>query len=398
MYEISDRPMRKVQPSELILNKPLPCSVYDEHGNLLLREGYVISIPKHINDLVVRGAFTPSPPPPAPPPKPGAIEDEDKVAPPPSVPPEPSIQSVFLRAEALAMTLKRLHAHLEAKSLQAELSLVVRSLAHAIMQACNDDADALLAACHLDRQHPYLVVQQLLSTTVAEIAARDLGMDGATRLSLMCAALTHDIALLPVQHKLDSQNGPLDATQQAMMRTHPYRTVEILANMGVKDTLWLEFARQHHERMDGSGYPQGLKGNDILTGSRLLGIADSYAAMVTPRPNRHGQIPQEALKALHQQRGSLYDEGILLQFINTLTVYPPGTLARLADGEIGVIRSRQKKGAPLDLWLLYDRNGMPIMRPQRCDPSAPAYAIKEILRVEECRSANVVMKRLWSQN
>ena len=307
-------------------------------------------------------------------------------------------QSVFVRAEALAMTLKRLHDRLQADSLQVQLGLVVRSLAHAIIQACNEDPDALLAACHLDRHHPYLVVQQMLSTTLVELVARDMGLSESTRLSLACAALTHDIALLPMQLQLDSQTEPLDAQQRDLLFTHPDRTADTLAALGIDDPLWLEFVRQHHERMDGSGYPAGLQGDAISPGSRLLAIADSYAAMVTPRPNRVGQLPKDALKALHLQRTTLYDEAILLQCVNALTVHPPGTVARLADGEIGVIRTRQKKNAPLDLWVLYDRNGLPTMRPQRCDPTAPAYAITDILRVEECRSASVVMKRLWTQS
>lgn len=390
--------MRRVQPSELVLDKPLPWPLYDEYGNLLLREGYVISIPRHLDSLVKRGAYVQTGPSPA-----AGLRVGEASAPEDGLPvfrPKPIAvsQPVFSRAEALAQTLKRLHAHLQADSLQAQLRTIVRSLANSVLQACEEDADALLAAFHLDRQSPYLVVQQLLGCALTDIAAREAGLDGSTRLLLACAGLTRDIALLPWQKQLDTQTHGLDAEQNALIRAHPLRSADILAAQGVDDQLWLDFVRQHHERVDGSGYPYALQGDAILPGARLLGIADSYAAMVTPRPNRVAKFPKDALKLLYQQRSSLYDEQFLRISVGALTALPPGTMVRLANGELAVVRSRQRKGESADVWTLYDKSGMPVMRPQRRDVNDPTYAITGVLRVEECRSAALVMKRLWTHS
>ena len=387
--------MRRVQQSELALDKPLPWSLYDEHGNLLLRAGYILSIPRHLNSLINRGAYIQTSGQKTPQlfesKATSSVEQFSFRA---TALPAP--QAVFTRAEALAQSLKRLHTHLQAQSLQVELRTIVRSLAHGLIQACEEDADALLAAFHLDRQSPYLVIQQLLGCTLTEIAAREMGIDANTRLSLICAGLTRDIALLPWQAQLDMQTHELDAQQNALIRVHPLRSAEILAAHGVDDLMWLEFVRQHHERIDGSGYPRALQGNAILPGARLLGIADSYSAMVTPRPNRQGKIPKEALKSLYLQRACLYDEDILRVSVGALTTLPPGTIVRLANDELAVVRTRSKKDTPTDLWALYDKNGMPIMNPKPRDASDPAHAITHVLRVEECRSAALVMKRLWT--
>lgn len=388
--------MRRVLQSDLVLDKPLPWSIYDEEGNLLLRQGYVISIPRHLSSLLERGAYVQTsidPRPALSSTAPPAGSDSDYVFRSKAL---PAVQPVFGRAEALAQTLKRLHAHLQAQTLQAELRTIVRSLAHSLLQACAEDADALLAAFHLDRQSPYLVIQQLLGCVFTEIAARELGLDAGTRLSLACASLTRDIALLPWQAQLDMQTHGLDAQQNALIRSHPTRSAEILREMGVDDPLWLELVRQHHERIDGSGYPNALRGDGILPGARLLAIADSYAAMVTPRANRSGKFPKEALKALYLQRAVLYDEELLRLAVGAVTTLPPGTMVRLANDELGVIRTRQKKDQPHDVWALYDKNGMPIMTPVRRDPREPAYAITGVVRVEECRSAALLMKRLWT--
>mgnify|MGYP000922283549 CR=1 FL=1 len=382
--------MRRIRQSDLVLDQPLPWPLYDENGNLLLREGYILSIPRHINALLARGAFAPEPP--ADHPAQPTLELPECQA--PLLVNDP----VFARAESLAMTLKRLHAHLLAESLPTELRPVVLGLAHGIVDACNEDADALLAALHLDRVHPYLVIQQLLGATLVEMSARELGMDESSRLSLACAALTRDIALLPMQTQLDQQSSALSPQQVQWVRHHPERSVAMLASMGVTDTLWLELVLQHHERIDGSGYPRALCGDAILPGARLLAIADSYAAMVTPRPNRSGQFPRDALKDLFLQRLRLYDDPLLQLSIKTLTMHPPGTLVRLANGEFAVVRSRQKRNASLDLWSLYDSKGMPILRPQQRDSNDPEHSITGSLRVEECRSAALVLKRLWMQS
>ena len=201
--------------------------------------------------------------------------------------------------------------------------------------------------------------------------------------------LAHQIALMEAA-------GALTREQTVQVRSHPVHSAEQLAAMGVTDALWLQLVQQHHERCDGSGYPHGLRGDAILPGARLLAVADSYAAMVTPRANRTGQLPRDALRALFLERSRLYEDALVQLSIKTLTMHPPGTLARLANGALAVVRSRQKHDAPLDLWSLYDSNGMPVMRPQRCDAADPAHGIVGALRVEECRSAALVLKRLWT--
>ena len=397
--------MRRVQASELSLDKPLPWPIYDEYGNLLLRQGYVISIPRHLSSLLKRGAYVRVQPLPA------LTRPVDTRASTSSsasdyvfgtrihasARPHSPAQPVFSRAETMAQTLKRLHAHVLAKSLQADLNSIVRSLANAMLEACSDDSDALLAALPLDRQSPYIVTQQLMGCALAEIAAREMGLDAPTRLSLACASLTRDLALLPLQAQLDVQTQSLDIHQDAFIKLHPLHSADILVQHAINDALWLKLVRQHHERLDGSGYPDALRADAIHPGAKILAIADSYAAMVTPRPNRAGIPPREALKAIYQQRSSLYDEELLRISVTTLTPMPPGTIVRLANGETAVVRTRQKKGMPADLWTLYDKSGMPVMTPQRRDSNDPTYAITGVLRVEDCRSALLVMKRLWTR-
>lgn len=376
--------MQLIRQSDLALNVPLPWPLFDEHGNLLLRKGYVLSIPRHIESLLARGAYAPF-----------SEENEQNMV---RVDTSHTLQisePVFARVDAFAQNLKRLHAHVLAKSLQIPLQHLVHLLATEVINACTDDADALLAALHLNRQYPYLVIHQLLGAVLAEMIAREIGMPDDDRLCLVCAGLTRDISMLSMQAQLDQQTSELSPQETALIRIHPEHSLKMLKSFGVTDQLWLNLVSQHHERINGSGYPNGILGNEILKGSKILGITDSYAAMVIPRPNRQGKHPHDAMKDLYLKRNILYDNQLVQITIKTLTMYPPGTLVRLANGELAVVRNRQNNNESLDLWSIYDSRDMPIMRPERRDSNLAANEIVALLRVEECRSAELVLKRLW---
>jgi HD-GYP domain-containing protein (c-di-GMP phosphodiesterase class II) len=288
-----------------------------------------------------------------------------------------------------------MHAHLLSNTLQQPLEWMVLGLASELARACTDDADAFLAALHLDRQSPYLVVQQLLGATLVELSARVLGLDEGARLTLCCAALTRDLALLPMQAQLDKQTTGLSAEQQAQVRAHPERTVAWLQQLGVTDPRWLRLVRQHHERSDGSGYPQALAGVSIPEGARLIALADSYAAMVTPRQNRGGQYPHTALKSLFLDGERLYNATLASSLVKILSMTPPGSLVRLANGELAVVRSRPSADGQNDIWSLYGRDGMPFLLALRRNTDNPDHKIIGYVRVEDCRSAAPVLNRLW---
>ena len=99
---------------------------------------------------------------------------------------------------------------------------------------------------------------------------------------------------------------------------------------------------QHHERIDGSGYPKGLKGNLIHEFSKLIAIADVYDAMTTDRPYRIGYSQKEVLEYLMATTGSLYDEDIVKIFIKKINPYPKGSKVILSNGEKGFVFNENK--------------------------------------------------------
>ena len=95
--------------------------------------------------------------------------------------------------------------------------------------------------------------------------------------------------------------------------------------------------KEHHERIDGSGYPKGLKGEDVSKYGRMMAIVDSYGAMTSDRCYKNSIPPVKAFKTLIQESATAYDEELVEKFIQCLGVYPVGTLVQLNSGKIGLI-------------------------------------------------------------
>jgi diguanylate cyclase (GGDEF)-like protein len=126
-----------------------------------------------------------------------------------------------------------------------------------------------------------------------------LGLPEHQRDSLTQAARLHDIGELGIPDSVLGKAGPLDAAEKALVRNHPLQGARILGYIeALRDIV--PIVRHHHERMDGSGYPDGLKGQDIPLMARILAVADAYDAMTTPRPYRQAMTPAQALNELRR--------------------------------------------------------------------------------------------------
>ncbi|MSR14300.1 MAG: hypothetical protein EXR86_06970 [Gammaproteobacteria bacterium] len=93
----------------------------------------------------------------------------------------------------------------------------------------------------------------------------------------------------------------------------------------------------HHERFDGTGYPKRLKGGEIPLFGRMAGIVDFFDAVTSTRPHAPSISPHDAIKSLYRYRNTLFQDELIEQFIQTLGVYPVGTLVELSNGEVGII-------------------------------------------------------------
>ena len=166
---------------------------------------------------------------------------------------------------------------------------------------------------------PYTAGHQRRVAEICVAIAGVLGMAPEQKRTLEIAALLHDVGKVLVPIEILACPGHLSAAQTRLVEAHVQAGYEILSDM-VGPSPVAQIVLQHHERLDGSGYPQGLKGNDILLEARILGVADTAEAMSSHRPYRPAQGRDAARHELDINRGILYDGDVVDAF---LTVFGP---------------------------------------------------------------------------
>ena len=155
------------------------------------------------------------------------------------------------------------------------------------------------------------------STRLAEWAVRigqELGIEGSCLEDIEVAALLHDAGKVGVPDSILRKSGPLDEAEWKVMRMHPEYSWAILRLVPGLERASL-FALHHHEKFDGSGYPAGLKGEEIPIGSRIVTVIDAFDAMVAERPYKCGVPCDDALQRLLIDSGRHFDPNVVRQFI-----------------------------------------------------------------------------------
>ena len=153
----------------------------------------------------------------------------------------------------------------------------------------------------------------------------------------------------------------------------------MLQKYEVKDPVWLHAVAQHHERLDGSGYPAALTGEAISREARLLAVADVYAALVVEHGHRRAFAANAALKELYLMREKQLDAQMVEMLIKVVGVFPPGCYVKLANGEVAVVtRAGPAPSSPV-VHSFVNPRGQAINVYSRRECYHPQFAIKEVL-------------------
>jgi putative nucleotidyltransferase with HDIG domain len=164
-------------------------------------------------------------------------------------------------------------------------------------------------ATAIEMRDPYTSGHQRRVASLACALARELGMSEDRIKGIDLGALLHDLGKISVPAEILSKPGPISEFEMALIKMHPQSGYEILKNI---DSPWplAAMVLQHHERLDGSGYPQGLKNGEIILEAKILAVADVVEAIVSHRPYRPALGIDAALEEIDRQRGRLYDPAV----------------------------------------------------------------------------------------
>ena len=153
--------------------------------------------------------------------------------------------------------------------------------------------------------------------TLATALARRLGLEDTALDQVRAGAVLHDVGKLVVPDHILLKPGPLDADEWVVMRQHPVWGARLLEAAGLTGHA-LAIVACHHERWDGSGYPHGLRRDEIPLAARLFAVVDVYDALTHDRPYRPAWSAEEALAYLRDQAGILFDPRVVAAFVEML--------------------------------------------------------------------------------
>ena len=157
---------------------------------------------------------------------------------------------------------------------------------------------------------PYTAGHQERVTRLAEAIAAEMNFSDEHISAVHTAGMLHDIGKIYVPAEFLSRPGRITAEEYSILKRHAQEGFEILKNIEYKYPI-AEIVYQHHERLDGSGYPRGLRADQILIEARIISVADVVEAMASPRPYRPALGIEKALNEIRQNRGVLYDENVV---------------------------------------------------------------------------------------
>ncbi|MFD1773193.1 HD-GYP domain-containing protein [Paenibacillus rhizophilus] len=206
-----------------------------------------------------------------------------------------------------------------------------------ILDDMSSQEDPMIMLHDMHTTDNYLYVHSLnvcLYTLVLGIAH---GYSSADLRVLGLGSLLHDIGKTQIPAKIVQKPGMLSDEEFRHMRAHTEIGYKILKEEPNIPLLAAHCAYQHHERIDGSGYPRGILGPQIHEYAKWIGVADSYDAMTSNRVYKKAMLPHQAVEALYVGSGTLYEQQQLEIFRDRVAIYPIGLNVKLSTGETGVI-------------------------------------------------------------
>lgn len=372
----------KIEAEKLQVGQPTPFPICDAEGQELLEKGGLVQSESYKKLLLQVGFFA-----------------RRKHTPPQGPVKQPDIVkgkiNPFAEFDDLSVQLEAFFNQLELSKTQPAGSVTrkIYDIATQIQGLVKYDADALMGAVHLSDRFEYHVHHPMQIAILTELILERLKVAQDVRLSTLAAALTSNLAMNPYQKALNQQKTPLNEQQRKLVNNHPLLSAQQLEEAGVEDELWIELVQQHHEKLDGSGYPSQLSGMYIRREALILALADVYSAMITPRVYRGPIKLTESLRDLFTQRGSKFDDKLTRLFINELGLYPPGIYVRLDNGELAVVVGRTTDFKAPVVASIRKSDGNMYTTPRRRNATEAGYGIRYVCDPSE--RVKIDPSQLW---
>jgi HD-GYP domain-containing protein (c-di-GMP phosphodiesterase class II) len=246
--------------------------------------------------------------------------------------------------------------------------VTVKSAVSPILESMIRNSDAFMWLAKMRQHDAYSYDHSVQNCALAIAFGRHMGLAKTELNTLAMGLLLMDVGKIRLPKQLLLKSTPLTTAESTIMRKHVGFTVEMLRNTkGINEHV-INIALTHHERYDGSGYPNGLVGVQTPAYGRIAAIIDCYDAMITTTPYKEAMPEHKALQNIYNLRDKYFQQKLVEQFMQCMGVYPTGSLVELSSGAVGAVLSQntQQKMKPKVL-LLLDENKCPYKKRQVFD-------------------------------
>jgi HD-GYP domain-containing protein (c-di-GMP phosphodiesterase class II) len=216
----------------------------------------------------------------------------------------------------------------------------VRNAVVPVVKSVLRNADAYFWVTALRKRDAYEYSHAIHCSLLAAAFGRHMGFTEDVLVNLATGGLLMDIGKTEVDEALLSKPDALTAEETEAVRRHVENSLRIIEEAGIHHADVREMVLTHHERHDGSGYPDKLKRNQIPLFGRMAGLIDSYDAMTSTRAFRKAASTHHALQQLYRHGDQLFQREVVEQLMQCLSVYPTGSLVELSSGEVAIVMSQ----------------------------------------------------------
>ncbi len=270
---------------------------------------------------------------------PGAYETAEELPPAPSPPPEKAAFSDEVKRATRIVAKGReavVSMFQEARMGKAVDADAAAPLVEEISNSVLRNPGALISLARLKTADDYTFMHSVAVCALMIALARQLGLDEQQTREAGMGGLLHDLGKALMPAAILNKPGKLTDEEYAVMKTHPDEGHRLLLEgKGVSDVI-RDICLHHHEKFDGSGYPAGLKGEEISLMARMGAVCDVYDAITSNRPYKAGWDPAESIRRMAEWQGH-FDPAVFQAFVRSLGIYPVGSLVRLESGKLGVV-------------------------------------------------------------
>ena len=223
-----------------------------------------------------------------------------------------------------------------------------RQLVEDISDSVARNPGAIISLARLKTADDYTYMHSVAVCAMMVALAKQLKLDPAQTRSLGVAGLLHDLGKAAMPPEVLNKPGKLTDAEFDIMKTHPTEGYKMLSASPGIDAVSLDVVLHHHEKIDGSGYPERLSGDQISLHAKMGAVCDVYDAITSNRPYKSGWDPAESLRKMAEWTGH-FDPKVFQAFVKSIGIYPVGSLVRMNSGRIGVVIEQSQKSLTMPL-------------------------------------------------